>query len=213
MTKKKKILMIIGVIVFLILFVPRKYYYKDGGSICYRSLLYAVTDYNATMGVNELDNGRFVGIHVEILGKEVYSDTRVVHYIEKSQADAIQENFKIEVPEKTNVIYYECSLPKMMMGHMYVELEFPKKDYKKIIQQIEKNHIKEPVEDASILMDEERYNVTKKDVDKMYEFMGSIRREVDTEMMEPLPMTFYYDVYVTKVEDGYFYVVLEAIQC
>lgn len=213
MSRKKKLFIIVAVIVLLILCIPGKYYYKDGGSICYRSLWYAVTDYNATWGVDELGNGRYVGIHVEIFGKEVYSNNRVVHYIQKSQADAIQENFKIEVPEKTNVIYYESSLSKIMMGHMYVELEFSKKDYKNIIQQIEENHIEESIKDSDILMDEEKYNVTKKDVDKMYKYMGAIRRDVDTEKIGQLPMTFYYNVYVTEVKDGYFYVVLEAVQC
>lgn len=70
----KKVLIICGVII-LILFVllcPVKCYYKDGGTVAYKAILYTVYDKHSWV-----PDGILEGTVVEILGFEVYNDTKI----------------------------------------------------------------------------------------------------------------------------------------
>lgn len=69
---KNKKLLFIGIIIALILLVPVKIYYKDGGSIGYKSILYEVTNYAS------LDGNK--GIEIQILCIEVYSNVQKTPY-------------------------------------------------------------------------------------------------------------------------------------
>lgn len=63
---KKKILIIAGIIVLLILLVPTRTMYKDGGSVRYKALLYDITKYHEL----NLDSptGYNDGLSVKVLG-------------------------------------------------------------------------------------------------------------------------------------------------
>lgn len=69
---KNKKLLFIGIIIALILLVPVKIYYKDWGSIGYKSILYEVTNYAS------LDGNK--GIEIQILCIEVYSNVQKTPY-------------------------------------------------------------------------------------------------------------------------------------
>lgn len=73
MTKSRKIIIIVlSVIVFLILFFPHRFTYKDGGTKGYEALTYRLSDYHALP--NE-ENKALRGKTVEILGFKVYDGT------------------------------------------------------------------------------------------------------------------------------------------
>lgn len=81
--KKKNIvlLVLLGVLFIVALMItPRKSYLKDGGTVMHESLfpgIYEVYDYHAMMaGEREF----LVGRTVEIFGKEVYNDTKIIKY-------------------------------------------------------------------------------------------------------------------------------------
>lgn len=70
----KKVLIICGVIILVlcILLCPVKHYYKDGGTVEYKAILYTVYDMHSWM-----PEGLEEGTIVEILGFEVYDDTKI----------------------------------------------------------------------------------------------------------------------------------------
>ena len=90
---KKKI--VIGIVVFfmLVLLVPIRLQMKDGGSVQYKAVLYSVTKYHQiTMEMDDenegiVDSGHLDGWGIEILGIEIFNNTKYV-----SDADSIQEN-------------------------------------------------------------------------------------------------------------------------
>ncbi len=68
---KKKIIVGIVIVLFVVLLIPLPLYYKDGGSVEYHAVIYSVTNYHA-----EKDEGGFdTGIEVKIFGKTVYDST------------------------------------------------------------------------------------------------------------------------------------------
>ena len=50
-------------------------------------------------------------------------------------------------------------------------------------------------------------------VTKVYLRTGDLHRKLDAHYVEPLPMSFMYSIYVTKIEDGIFKVMFEANPC
>ena len=70
MKRKTKIILLIILVLVIYLF-PIKGYLKDGGSICYSSLIYDIYDYHSLDGLR--------GISVEIFGKQIYDGT---YYVE-----------------------------------------------------------------------------------------------------------------------------------
>ena len=70
MRTKVKIILVIVLLLVVYLF-PTKGYIKDGGSVCYSSLIYDVYDYHSFDGLR--------GISVEIFGKQIYDGT---YYVE-----------------------------------------------------------------------------------------------------------------------------------
>lgn len=65
---KKKILIVIGVLLLVLLF-PMEYRLRDGGTREYKSLVYKVTKLNRVMGDNTYEKGWII----EIFGIEVYN--------------------------------------------------------------------------------------------------------------------------------------------
>ena len=63
----KKIIIVVILIVFIVLVFPQKLTFKDGGSICYKSLTYRIINYHTLDGMR--------GKTVEIFGVEVYDGT------------------------------------------------------------------------------------------------------------------------------------------
>ena len=70
----KKVLIICGVVILFlfVLLCPVKYSYKDGGTVEYRAILYSVYDMHSWV-----PDGILEGTVVEILGHEVYNDTKI----------------------------------------------------------------------------------------------------------------------------------------
>ena len=68
---KKKILVVILIFLIAVLLIPIKYYYKDGGTVAYRAILYSVTNYHSISP----EGGYYTGIEVKILGKSIYDST------------------------------------------------------------------------------------------------------------------------------------------
>ena len=67
MINVKKIIIVVILIIFFVLIFPNKLTFKDGGSICYKSLTYEITNYNTLGGLR--------GKTVEIFGIRVYDGT------------------------------------------------------------------------------------------------------------------------------------------
>ncbi|MBR5012140.1 MAG: hypothetical protein IKY12_06225 [Clostridia bacterium] len=79
---KKIVILIVACIILGVLLMPKKIEVDDGGSTIYSSLcpcIYEVYDYHSIRGTWE-DNTFLVGRTVEIFGKEVYNDTKIVKY-------------------------------------------------------------------------------------------------------------------------------------
>lgn len=70
---KKTIIIIVSVIIALILLVPVPQHYKDGGSVCYKAVLYSVTKYHR-LPDSESDGKYIGGTCIEILGIPVYDN-------------------------------------------------------------------------------------------------------------------------------------------
>ena len=90
---KKKFVIGIVVFVMLVFLVPIRLQMKDGGSVQYKAVLYSVTKYHQiTMEMDDenegiVDSGHLDGWGIEILGIEIFNNTKYV-----SDADSIQEN-------------------------------------------------------------------------------------------------------------------------
>ncbi len=73
MTKKKRNIVLICVLLAIALLVPLPRPLDDGGSVEYRASLYTVTDHHSFVIDHETDEGYFrEGITIEILGFEVF---------------------------------------------------------------------------------------------------------------------------------------------
>lgn len=72
---KKKIILVIIVLIAIILLFPIPMRLKDGGSIEYRSMVYKVTKYHR-LAPMETESGYIDGIGIEILGKEIFNNTK-----------------------------------------------------------------------------------------------------------------------------------------
>lgn len=70
MKKKKWILIVLAAVVAAVLLIPMRLRYKDGGSVCYRAIVYDVTRWHQ-MDDSEPD-GYKDGLRVRILGVTVY---------------------------------------------------------------------------------------------------------------------------------------------
>lgn len=71
---KKKIILIVVIIIALILLLPIPMKLRDGGSIRFQALLYTVTKYHILE--EDSENGYVDGIGIEILGMEVFNNTK-----------------------------------------------------------------------------------------------------------------------------------------
>lgn len=71
---KKKLKIIIVLIVALILFVPVKLHYKDGGTVKYNAVLWSVTKHHSIAHDSAGNRGNDTGTTVRILCFKVYSD-------------------------------------------------------------------------------------------------------------------------------------------
>ncbi len=69
MKGRAKIILII--IIAVIVLFPIRLQFKDGGTVIYRAILYAVTDYHSIRGPGGFDTG----IEIRVLGIPVYSNT------------------------------------------------------------------------------------------------------------------------------------------
>lgn len=77
---KKKVMIVVGILLAIILLIPGRYRYKDGGSIEYRAILYSVTDWHS-MAVPKESRLQYVeGITVKILGIEVFDNAHWEDY-------------------------------------------------------------------------------------------------------------------------------------
>lgn len=78
----KRILVILLVLVLAVLLFPMRLQVKDGGTVVYKAVLYTVRDMHAITNVSNEDGsteyGYTVGITVEILGFEIFDNTRWV---------------------------------------------------------------------------------------------------------------------------------------
>jgi len=72
---KKKTIKIVIVIISLLLLIPIKLGYKDGGTIKYQAVLYSITDWHAIRGTDF--RGFYTGIEIKILGITIYKDTKI----------------------------------------------------------------------------------------------------------------------------------------
>lgn len=71
---KKKLKIIISLIIALLLLVPVKEYYKDGGTIKYNAVLWSVTKHNGMTFDSDGNHGYNTGTTIRILCFKVYSD-------------------------------------------------------------------------------------------------------------------------------------------
>ena len=77
MINKKKISIVIAVVLAVILLVPIPLFYKDGGTVEYKALLYSVTALHSIADTKNA-SGYNIGTVVEILGFTVYNDVEFV---------------------------------------------------------------------------------------------------------------------------------------
>ena len=73
---KKKVTLIITVILVLLLLFPFPVKLKDGGSVEYKAILYKVTDVHRFVSPKEGTVAFEDGLIIEILGVEVYNNTK-----------------------------------------------------------------------------------------------------------------------------------------
>lgn len=71
--KKKKVMLVIGILLAVILLVPIPYRIKDGGSVEYRAILYSVTSVH-TLTPADYERRYFEGTVVTILGIKVFDN-------------------------------------------------------------------------------------------------------------------------------------------
>ena len=71
----KKTIAIILILVALVLLVPIRGQFKDGGSVEYRAILYTVYKVHSLYGSPDTGMHFVEGTIVEILGHQVYNDT------------------------------------------------------------------------------------------------------------------------------------------
>ncbi len=69
---KKKVIIGISIVIIVLSLIPFPIYYKDGGSVEYRAILYKVTKYH-TINFNS-ESGYTDGLSIEILGIEIYNN-------------------------------------------------------------------------------------------------------------------------------------------
>lgn len=69
MKKTAKTFRIIAALALIICLIPIKLHYKDGGSICYRAVLYEVTKWHQLS--DNLDGYRD-GLQIKVLGLVIY---------------------------------------------------------------------------------------------------------------------------------------------
>ncbi len=83
MNNKKRILKyIIVLIVIIILFVPIRFVYQDGGTVEYKAFFYKVVLYHIEFLNKEDMKFEYVeGTQVKILGFEVYNDVNKPEYV------------------------------------------------------------------------------------------------------------------------------------
>jgi hypothetical protein len=74
--KKRKMILIICILIFLVLFFPIKSMCKDGGTVSYKALTYKVTNYHRMNPY--LESGFSTGLRIVILGKVVYNDYELI---------------------------------------------------------------------------------------------------------------------------------------
>lgn len=73
---KKKVLITGGILLAVVLLFPVPLYYKDGGTVEYRAILYSVTEWHAHWGEGPHGEEKVrEGISIEILGMEVIDNT------------------------------------------------------------------------------------------------------------------------------------------
>ncbi len=72
MRKKSKLLLFL-VIVFVVLLIPIRVYYKDGGSVGYKALLYEVLILHRLSSENNV-NGYLCGKSIRILSRVIYEE-------------------------------------------------------------------------------------------------------------------------------------------
>ena len=71
--KKKKIILAVIIITLIVMLIPIRAVYKDGGTVGYNAVLYSVTDYHS---INfDRESGYDTGIEIKILGITVYENT------------------------------------------------------------------------------------------------------------------------------------------
>lgn len=70
--KKKTLIIIIVSVVLLIMLIPVKLQYKDGGTVEYKSLSYSITDYHA---LTDREGVFLRGKEIKLFGITVYENT------------------------------------------------------------------------------------------------------------------------------------------
>lgn len=78
MKKHKRIVVVAAVVLAVLLLVPIPRFYKDGGTVEYKALLYSVTKQHS-IDYTEDGSGYDIGTIVEIFGFRVYDDVRFVY--------------------------------------------------------------------------------------------------------------------------------------
>ena len=71
--KKKKVMIVLGILLAIILLVPVPFPVKDGGSVEYRAILYSVTSVHALAPL-DYDRVYYEGTVVKILGFKVFDN-------------------------------------------------------------------------------------------------------------------------------------------
>ena len=69
MNKTAKVLRVVAVLFLILGLIPIKLHYKDGGSVCYKAVLYEVTKWHQLS--DDLD-GHKDGLQIKILGLVIY---------------------------------------------------------------------------------------------------------------------------------------------
>lgn len=82
MSKMKKLIIALVILIFVIFVIPVPRYYKDGGTIEYRAVLYQVICWHRMMrdGDTPSISIYYDGLEVRILGKTVYDNTAEMEY-------------------------------------------------------------------------------------------------------------------------------------
>lgn len=135
----------------------------------------------------------------------------VLPELPKVQVSSIEAVFGIDLPDEGEVLYYENSLKDDQLGSVYAEITLSEADYENVLGQIKDAYMLETLKTAYLEAD--KFTTTSEEIDVKFVRFGGIREKTNYEKIEKIPLTVYYNIYLTKVENGVFRIMFSVNNC